>query len=87
MPISVAIQRGSVVYVYDEKNRQIFNVPGGTGPKDGLTGFTGSTVSVKRGSVIYVYDEKGRQQATLRAQSVLLAPHTVVILAGRAFTR
>lgn len=64
MPISVAIQRGSVVYVYDDKSRQIFNVPSGTGPKDGLIGFTGSTVSVRRGYVIYVYDEKGRQKAT-----------------------
>ena len=53
--ITTAVQRGSYVYVYGEKNRQLFSKQGG------LTGFTGSAVSVKRGNYVYVYDEKGRQ--------------------------
>lgn len=53
--ITTAIQRGSFVYVYGEKNRQLYSKPGQ------LAGFTGSTVSVKKGNFIYVYDEKGRQ--------------------------
>ena len=55
MTITSAIQRGSFVYVYDEKNRQV-GCYGGA-----LHGYTGSSVSVKRGAFIYTYDEKGRQ--------------------------
>ena len=29
------------------------------GPKDGLLGFTGSTVTVRFGSIIYTYGERG----------------------------
>lgn len=61
MAIVTAVPRGSSVYAYDEKGRQIFAISGGTGPNDGLVGFTSSTVSVRRGSSIYVYDDKGRQ--------------------------
>ncbi|WP_163555415.1 hypothetical protein [Helicobacter suis] len=57
MAISTAVQKGSHVYVYDEKNHQLFY-------KDGeLTGFTSSSVSIKRSNHIYVYDEKGHQTA------------------------
>ena len=31
----------------------------GSGPKDGLLGFTGSTVTVRFGSVIYTYGDRG----------------------------
>ena len=31
----------------------------GSGPKDGLLGFTGSTVTVCFGSIIYTYGERG----------------------------
>ena len=55
MAISTAIQKGSSVYVYNEKNSQIFS------KTCELYGFTGTTVSVKRGSVVYVYNEKGSQ--------------------------
>ncbi len=61
MPIGNAVQRGSWVYIYDEKGPQIASVPSGSGPKDGLKGYTSSTVNVRRGSWIYTYDEKGRQ--------------------------
>jgi hypothetical protein len=60
MAIGTAVQRGSFVYIYDEKGRQIATVPAG----EGLQGYTGSSVSVKRGSFVYTYDERGRQIAT-----------------------
>ncbi len=55
--IALAIQRGSYVYVYDEKNHQLFSHFGE------LAGYTGSTVSVRRGNYVYVYDEKHHQIA------------------------
>jgi hypothetical protein len=68
MPIGNAVQRGSTVYVYDEKGRQIFTQLAGSGPKDGLQGYTGGTVNIRRGSTIYTYDEKGRQISTTYAR-------------------
>lgn len=53
--ISVAVQRGSYVYVYNEKNSQIFSKSGE------LAGFTSNTVSIKRSNYIYTFDEKGMQ--------------------------
>ena len=61
MPIANAIQRGSVVYVYNEKNHQIFVKGVGQGPKDGLKGYTSQSVNIQQGSVIYTYNEKGSQ--------------------------
>ena len=61
MAIGNAVQRGSYVYVYDEKGRQLAMIAAGNGASDGLKGYTGSTASVQRGSYIYTYDEKGRQ--------------------------
>jgi hypothetical protein len=46
--------------VYDELGRTLFSKARGSGPKDGLLGFTGSTVTARFGSVIYTYDEKGQ---------------------------
>lgn len=54
--IGNAIQRGSAIYIYDEKGRTLGTIPAG----DGLQGFTSSIVNVKRGSLIYSYDKKGR---------------------------
>lgn len=59
MPISAAVERGSVIYVYDEKGMLITSFPGSTAPGDGLQGYTSSTVSIKRCGVIYIYNEKG----------------------------
>jgi hypothetical protein len=61
MAIATAIKRGSSVYVYDEKGRQILTISAGNKPEDGLTGYTSTTVSVRRGGSIYTYDDKGRQ--------------------------
>ena len=54
--ISVAIQKGNTVYVYNEKN-QIILMKSGT-----LVGYTSTTVSVKlgNGNTIYTYSESGQ---------------------------
>ncbi len=58
MAIGSAVQRGSFVYVYDEKGRQLTALPAGNGPEDGLRGYTGATVSVRRGSFVYTYTNR-----------------------------
>jgi hypothetical protein len=68
MPIGNAVQRGALVYVYDERGRQIATITAGSAPSDGLTGYTSSTVNVRRGSLIYSYDARGRQIATAPAR-------------------
>jgi len=68
MAIGSAVQRGSFVYVYDEKGRQLTTLPAGSGPEDGLKGYTGATVSIRRGSFIYTHDERGRQTSTTPAR-------------------
>lgn len=55
MGIGMAQQKGNVVLVYDENNRQIFMQSGE------LHGYTSGTVTVKRGNVLLMFDEKGRQ--------------------------
>lgn len=59
-----AVQRGHTVYVYNEKNQQIFTKFAGLGPNDGLKGYTGSSVNIQLGRTIYTYNEKGQQTAT-----------------------
>ncbi|WP_262269579.1 hypothetical protein [Microvirga yunnanensis] len=68
MAIGNAVQRGSVIYIYDEKGRQTGTVSAGSGPRDGLKGYTNSTVNVQRGAVIYTYNEKGRQLSVTAAR-------------------
>jgi hypothetical protein len=68
MPIGTAVRRGSSVYVYDEKGRQLAVIGTGSRPEDGLTGYTSTTVSVRRGESIYTYDEKGRQLSVISAR-------------------
>jgi hypothetical protein len=67
MAIGSAVQRGSLVYVYDERGRRLTSLLAGEGPKDGLQGYTSSTVSVRRSSLIYTYDEKGRRLSSTLA--------------------
>ena len=59
MAIGSAIERGSMIVVIDERGMTLFSKARGSGPKDGLLGFSGSTVTARYGSVIYRYDEKG----------------------------
>ena len=65
--IITAVQRGSQGHVYGPNQRQLCAVFAGNGPKDGLQGYTSSTVSVRRGNMIYVYNAKGSQFLTLSA--------------------
>ena len=67
--IITAVQRGNQIYVYGTGQRQLCSMFAGTGPNDGLKGYTSSTVSVRRGSQIYVYDAKGRQISSVFAGS------------------
>jgi hypothetical protein len=67
MAIGNVVLRGSTIYVYDEKGRQLAALSAGTGPRDGLQGYTSSTVNVRRGSTIYTYDERGRQLSATSA--------------------
>jgi hypothetical protein len=62
MPIAVAVQRGSMVYVYNEKNSQIMSRSGT------LHGYTANTVSLRQGNMIYTYNEKGSQVSSCPAR-------------------
>lgn len=55
MAIATANQKGSFVYVYDEKGRQLFSRTGE------LLGYTSHSVTIKRSNFAYTYDDKGRQ--------------------------
>ena len=57
--IGSAIERGSLICAFDERGMTLFSKTRGSGPNDGLMGFTGSTVTARYGSIIYTYDEKG----------------------------
>jgi hypothetical protein len=59
MAIGSAIERGSSIFVYDEHGGTLFLKSRGTGPYDGLLGFTSSTVTVRSGSTVFTYDEQG----------------------------
>ena len=52
--IGYAIQRGSRVYVYDDKNHELTNKSGE------LLGFSSASYVVKTGRQVLVYDEHGR---------------------------
>ncbi len=67
MAIGNAVQRGSFIYVYDEKGVTLCTLPAGSGSNDGLKGYTSSTVNVHRGGWIYSYNEKGMQISTTPA--------------------
>jgi len=50
--IGSAIERGSLICVYDERGSTLFQKAKGSGPHDGLLGFTGTTVTARYGSII-----------------------------------
>ena len=60
MAIGSAIERGSMIVVYDESGRTLFSKATGSGPHDGLLGFTGSTVTICTGLSITTYGEYGQ---------------------------
>jgi hypothetical protein len=83
MAIGSAVQRGSLIYVYDEKGRRLTSLLAGKGLKDGLQGYTSSTVSVRQQLVdLYVrrkrpaveFDIGGAMTTTVVKQGDLLVP-------------
>lgn len=68
MTIGSAVQKGTTVYIYDEKGHQIANVSAGSGKEDGLKGYTSTTVTVRRGTTLYTFDEKGHQKFVTSAR-------------------
>mgnify|MGYP006956780179 FL=1 len=64
MPIASVIQRGPVIYVYNEKNQALFTKTVGNEPTDGVKGYTSSSVNIQKGRVIYTYNEKGATTGT-----------------------
>lgn len=68
MAIANAVQRGTTVYVYDEKGHSLFAQYAGNGPDDGVKGYTSSVVNIRRGNFIYSYNEKGHQIGTCNAR-------------------
>lgn len=61
MPIGNVIQRGSIIRVYNEKGHEIFAKSCGSGPSNGLKGYTGSTVNIQQGNTITTYNEQGHE--------------------------
>jgi hypothetical protein len=59
MAIVSAIERRSLIQVFDEHGHTLFSKAQGNGRNDGLLGFTGSTVTVRFGSIICTYDQNG----------------------------
>ena len=57
--ISSAVERGSLILVYDELRNILFSKPRGSAPNDGLVGFSGSAVTIRAGSVSYTYGQLG----------------------------
>ncbi len=61
MAIGNVVQQGARLYIYNEKNSQTGSISVGNGPKDGLKGYTSTTVNVQLGAFIYTYNERGSQ--------------------------
>ncbi len=60
MAIGHAVQRGTLIYVYNQDGRQITSISApGRWPDDGLKGYTSSAIHVQKGTLIYSYDESG----------------------------
>ena len=65
MTIGSAIQKGKMVYVYDEAGRILYSkVVTTSRPRDGLKGYTGSTITIQSGGMLMTYDEKGSTKFT-----------------------
>ena len=60
--IVTAVQKGSMVYVYGERNKLLFTQSGE------LHGYTGSSVSVKKGNTVYTYNDCGSLISTHNAR-------------------
>ena len=64
MAIGTCVQRGSYVYIYNEKGGQITTIVSSSNPGEGLQVYTETTLSIRRGTFLYIYDERGHQITT-----------------------
>jgi hypothetical protein len=55
--ITNAVQRGTTIYVYNERGQQILAL---SGDPNSLKGYTSGSVNVLRGSSLYTYNEQGQ---------------------------
>jgi hypothetical protein len=60
MAIAYAVQRGTLIQVYDERGQTLFTRGVGSGPNNGLKGYTNTTVTIQAGNVIQTIDDRGR---------------------------
>jgi hypothetical protein len=67
MAIGNVVQRGPFIYIYNENNKQTGAVSSGSGPNDGLKGYTPSQVNIQHGPFIYSYNESGQQVGAVLA--------------------
>ncbi len=67
MSIRNVVQRGSSIYIYDERGHNAAAINAGDKPGEGLKGYTSLTVNVQRGGTIYTYDEKGHMIGSVNA--------------------
>lgn len=67
MAIGNVIQRGTFIVIYDEHGRETARLLGGSGPRDGLQGYTSTNVNVRSGAFIISYDQRGRQISRMLA--------------------
>jgi hypothetical protein len=62
MAIGNAVQRGTLIYVYDQQGKPITSISApGRWPNDGLKGFDASSINIQKGTLLYTYDEMGRK--------------------------
>lgn len=61
MTIGYAVQKGTLVYIYDLTGEPITSIAApGRWPEDGLKGYTTTQVLIQKGTLIYAYNAKGQ---------------------------
>jgi len=62
MSIGKAVQRGTLIYIYDQDGMAVTSISApGRCPDDGLKAYTPHSISVQKGGLLYSYDKRGRQ--------------------------
>lgn len=62
MAIGKAVQRGTLIYIYDQDGQAVTSISAPSRwPTDGLKAYTANDISVQKGSLLYSYDKHGRQ--------------------------
>jgi hypothetical protein len=59
MAIATVVQRGNLIQALNEKGQTLFIRPAGSGPNDGLKGYTSTTVTIQIGTIVYTINERG----------------------------